>query len=395
MKADVYKKGILAAHLTRQAGGTEFSYTQAYLQTDGPPVAAGLPKNTEPVVHASGAVPPFFAGLLPEGRRLSVLRRAIKASADDELALLLAVGRDAIGDVQVVPHGDQPSGSAPMLELPQGDISMVSLSEVLADSDYDRVALPGVQDKLSGKVISMPGNHAGRSLIVKLDPPEYPHVTANEAAFLTLARQSGLTVPHFELAYDRDRLPVLLVTRFDRHITGESTYPLGMEDATQVLGLWPADKYNISYEEAVSALAQQTAAEAVARLELFRQIAYAWITGNGDLHAKNLSIMENSATGEWWVSPAYDLPSTVPYGDLTLALSLGAGTKEGVSRRKLLNFAEAIRIPKRAAENSLDLLLNRTAPVLSDLGVLGLPYDAQTMGRWQRELDYRRRQLSR
>ena len=43
--------------------------------------------------------------LLPEGRRLGALRRAVKTSADDELSLLLAVGADAIGDVQVVPSG--------------------------------------------------------------------------------------------------------------------------------------------------------------------------------------------------------------------------------------------------------------------------------------------------
>lgn len=393
MKADVYKKGTLAAHLTRQAGGTVFAYTPEYLQADGPPVATSLPKNTEPVVHAAGAVPPFFAGLLPEGRRLSVLRRAIKASADDELALLLAVGKDAIGDVQVISHGERLTGSAPLLELPLGDIGLVSLAEVLAEADYDRVALPGVQDKLSGKVISLPGNQAGRSLIVKFDPPEYPHVTANEAAFLELARQSGLQVPHFELAHDRDGLQVLLVTRFDRQTAGKSQDSLAMEDATQVLGIWPADKYNVSYSEAVGALTRQTAAAQVARLALFRQIAFAWITGNGDLHAKNLSIIENPATGEWQVSPAYDLPSTVPYGDLTLALSLD-GSREGVSHRRLLNFAGELGIPKRASENALEQLLVRTAPVLGDLGVLGLPYDGQTMARWQRELDYRRRQLS-
>ena len=33
----------------------------------------------------------LFAGLLPEGRRLGALRRAVKTSADDDLTLLLAV----------------------------------------------------------------------------------------------------------------------------------------------------------------------------------------------------------------------------------------------------------------------------------------------------------------
>lgn len=390
MKADVFKKGILAAHLSRQDGGTVFSYAPDYLKADLPPVATSLPLTDQPVFHAAGAVPPFFAGLLPEGRRLSVLRMAIKASADDELALLLAVGRDTVGDVQVIPAGESPSLSEPLLELPAGDLSRVSLAEVLADTDYDRVALPGVQDKLSGKVINLPGQRGTRSLLVKLDPPEYPHVTANEAAFLELARHSGLAVPEFELVHDRDQRPALLVTRFDRHSNGGA---LAMEDAAQVLRLWPADKYNRSYEEAVAALTRCTAAAPVARLELFRQITFAWLTGNGDLHAKNLAILENRTTGEWQVSPAYDLPSTVPYGDLTLALDL-AGSRDGVSRKKLIGFADTIGVPKRAAERAIDQLLRRTSPVLSDLRTLNLPYGEQTMTRWQRELDYRRRQLS-
>ncbi|WP_414819923.1 HipA domain-containing protein [Serinicoccus sp. CNJ-927] len=38
----------------------------------------------------------------------------------------------------------------------------------------------------------------------------------------------------------------------------------------------------------------------------------AWATGNGDLHAKNLSVLQRD--GEWRVAPVYDVPSTVPYG---------------------------------------------------------------------------------
>jgi len=37
----------------------------------------------------AGALPSYFSGLLPEGRRLGALRRAVKTSADDELSLLL------------------------------------------------------------------------------------------------------------------------------------------------------------------------------------------------------------------------------------------------------------------------------------------------------------------
>lgn len=69
------------------------------------------------------------------------------------------------------------------------------------------------------------------------------------------------------------------------------------------------------------ALADLCAARLVAVRDLFAQFCFAWLTGNGDLHAKNVSVVA-SPDGEWRISPAYDLPSTVPYGAYTTALRL-------------------------------------------------------------------------
>ena len=111
-RADVYKGGQLAATLTRIPDGVSFSYTAEWVKTAGRPVATTLPVTATPVVTAGGAVPAYFAGLLPEGRRLSALRRTVKTSADDELSLLLAIGSDPVGDVQVVPEGSAPDRAA-------------------------------------------------------------------------------------------------------------------------------------------------------------------------------------------------------------------------------------------------------------------------------------------
>ena len=75
--ADVYKKGRLAARLVRDNGTVRFEYDPDYLSRREPAVATTLPLTEEPVVTARGAVPTYFAGLLPEGRRLSGLRRAV------------------------------------------------------------------------------------------------------------------------------------------------------------------------------------------------------------------------------------------------------------------------------------------------------------------------------
>ena len=93
--ADVYLKGELVGYIHKTEQGTvEFSY----LETATSPVATTLPLHGGPYIGAAGTLPPFFTNLLPEGRRLSALKRRVKASLDDDLSLLMAVGSDTIGD---------------------------------------------------------------------------------------------------------------------------------------------------------------------------------------------------------------------------------------------------------------------------------------------------------
>lgn len=86
-------------------------------------------------------------------------------------------------------------------------------------------------------------------------------------------------------------------------------WPLAVEDACQVLGRWPGDKYVISTEDAITGLARRCRAPGVAALELYRLLVFAYLSGNGDLHGKNLAIMQDQR-GEWKTTPAYDLPTS-------------------------------------------------------------------------------------
>lgn len=390
--ADVYKAGRLAAQLRRTAGGVEFAYLPDYLD-DGAPVATTLPLTATPRVTPAGAVPPFFAGLLPEGRRLSSLRRAVKTSADDELSLLLAVGRDPIGDVQVVPEGGVPTAAAALVKV-ERSFTEIRFADLLADAGIiDQVALPGVQEKVSARVISVPVGKGDHRYILKLDPPEYPHVVVNEAYFLGVARDSGMPVADTEVVYDATGRPGLLVRRFDRVVRADGTVtPLACEDACQLLDRWPADKYNVSSEAVIAAVAAVCAAGTVAVRDVFRQLCFAWVAGDGDVHAKNISVIAGP-DGEYRVAPAYDLPSTLPYGDRSLALPLGGKTK-GLSRRQLLDFASTVGLTEKAATRVLDATLTATAGIIDELDAGALPFDRETIRATTRELRFRRQQLT-
>lgn len=391
--ADVYKAGNSAATLSRRADGIKFAYRAEYLDSGGPAVATTLPLTDQPVRTHAGAVPPFFAGLLPEGRRLSNLRRAVKTSADDELSLLLAVGRDAIGDVQVVPAEHEPTPAEPLVRV-VNDWSEIRFADVLADAGVvDPVALPGVQDKVSARMISVPVGRAGERYLLKVDPPEYPHVVENEAFFLALAGEARVESAVANVVRDAEGRPGLLVRRFDRRPQPSgATVAVACEDACQILNRWPADKYNLTAEEVVSGLADRCSARIVAVRRLYQQICYAWLTGNGDVHAKNLSILA-TPQGEWRVAPAYDLPSTVPYGDTSLALSI-TGRNRGVSRSHLLAFGAAVGLPDRVAVKVLDDLIARLADLEDRLRDGALPFSQKVTTDLVAELRYRRRQAS-
>lgn len=302
--ADVYKAGVLAGRLNRIDRGSEvFSYTPDFLATRAGPVATTLPLSQEHVESPSGALPAFFSGLLPEGHRLTVLKNAVKTSLADELSLLLAIGADVPGDVRIVPAGDPPVEPQPLADtsMPE-DLDFAALADAV-----DLHGLPGVQNKASASMLTTPLAVAGRRYLLKLDPPLRPHLVVNEAAHLTGAKGLKIRVAAHRVVTDRNGLPGLLVERFDRLQEGADgknvPVRLPLEDATQVLNLPPASKYAVSSEEAVLALAALCRARPVAVRNLYLQFVVAWLTGNGDLHAKNIAVLaltSSAGTVNFW-----------------------------------------------------------------------------------------------
>ena len=195
--ADVYKGGNIAGHLKRLDNGlVEFRYTDGYF---GPDIATTLPQTeiTEPIASAGGSLPPFFSGLLPEGHRLTLLSRATKSSFDDELTLLLAIGEDTPGDVQIVPAGRTPKNITPELDLDSGTTDFQMITE-----SVDRTGIPGVKDKASASMINTPVSTQGHAAILKIDPPDHPHLVKNEALHLSHARSLGIPISDFSIVQD-------------------------------------------------------------------------------------------------------------------------------------------------------------------------------------------------
>ena len=388
--ADVYKAGVPAGVLHRRADRTEFRYLPEYLDSGGPPVAWSLPMRAEAFIAPAAAVPAFFAGLLPEGRRLTALRRTVGTSADDEFSMLLAVGSDTIGDVQVLPAGDTFVGTRPAVIDDFSEVVFAGLFARAIGQQPDRVALPGVQDKVSGQMLNVPVQGRSRAYILKLNPPEFPHLVENEYFFFRAAAHTRLRVANVELVHDKLGAPGLLVQRFDRIGEGKHLRPLAVEDACQVLGRWPGDKYVIPTEEAISGLARCCRAPGVAALELYRLLVFAYLSGNGDLHAKNLAILKDQR-GEWRATPAYDLPSSAVYGDRTMALPIVGRIRQQLSWPMLQSLGEATGVPGRLAADVIREQAAAAGTWIEDLRQL--PFDASTIRNLRRLVQARIRHI--
>jgi serine/threonine-protein kinase HipA len=357
----VYKNGVLAAKLERQASSVSFAYLGSYLESSGAAVATTLPLSLEPIVLANGATPAFFAGLLPEGRRLGAIAERAKLSLDDDLSLLLVMGADLIGDVQVVPEGVDPLVAREQLLLPR-DTSSVSFDEI-RDQYFGSIAsgIPGVQDKVSSQMLNAPAKTAGIDYIVKFNPKDIPFAVENEYFFLNLAKKVGIKTANASLLTDSEGKHALRLQRFDRVGSGSGKVRFAVEDGAQVLGRYPLDKYRIDFVEMANRMIELSASSVTTAFQIYKQLVFNWLIGNGDAHAKNFSI-RRSLLGEWQTAPAYDLLCTAFYDDKSMALPL-EGQDTGWSRTLLLQVAKKLGLPKASAIRTIE----RQLAALADL----------------------------
>ena len=350
---EIYKKNEFAGVIRRTDSGCVFELNAAFrTQTNESYFSYCIAKDASKVMMQGDNLPPFFAGLLPEGRRLNALVDKIKTSKDDLFSLFSAVGGDCIGDIYVGNPAKVQFPPAKKLE----DVNFYSFfEETIAPESalFDSQALAGVQEKISASMISFPLKltNTGKSYILKLNPSDKPNLIQNEFCCLQLAKQCGFTVAKAKLVKDKDQHTGLLVERFDRDMQTK----IHQEDACQFLDRYPADKYRITVNQIADAIMRITNAPQLEILQLLRQIAFSYLICNGDLHAKNISL-QTLADKTITLTPLYDLISTAVYSDFNMAIKLD-GRDDNMKRKVFIDFAERYQISVKAIHSTLDKLL--------------------------------------
>jgi serine/threonine-protein kinase HipA len=373
----VRRDGVRVGVITRTEHGSVFAYDADIAPAESEEgIAFTLPYHAKRFETLGVNLHPFFANLLPEGLRLHALTRRVKTSEDDLLGLLAVVGADCIGDISVVPDDAEDASIEPTLDVTEA--SKASFAELLRQSlAYDGTrsrepALPGAQEKVSAAMISFPVRGKGRAgaYILKLNPPDKPRLVENEAFFSKMADACGLDAAPSELITDRSGAPGLLVRRFDRTYDREAKrwHALHQEDGCQLVNRYPADKYLLDCRTIGDALVAVCTAPAVEALRYLQLWAFSYVIGNGDLHAKNVSVRRDR--GQVRLTPAYDLLTTLPYGDRHMALKLGA-RDDNLRKKDFVDMGERFGVRTKATVTMLDELLERAAPFIDRFGEIG------------------------
>lgn len=368
---DVYRNTVRVGLLRRTAQGSVFEYDKAFFEAH-QHVPAGLathlPYAQRRIETRGASLHPYFAGLLPEGLRLRALLRRSKTSEDDLFSLLVAAGADCVGDLFPALPGAEPAQLLHQREERES-FDTVSFKDLLRRSLEGEAepVLAGVQDKLSPALVSLPVATARKRWILKLNPEDKPLLVENEHFVMQVAKACGLDVAKAHLVHDRGGVAGLLVERFDRVRERGRWRGVHQEDACQFLDRYPADKYRLSTSQVAEGL-RVCAAPAAEVARLLELVAFSYLVGNGDLHAKNVSLLGSAGLQ---LSPAYDLVSTRPYQDLKLALKF-EGRDDNVKRQHFIAFGFRFGVPRRAVEARLDRLTARVVPFIARLGELGL-----------------------
>lgn len=382
---DKDQRRVRAGTLTRDAnGGVSFVVSEEYLRDPQRPILSlgwfdtRSDENSQKrladrrdKISLRGALPPWFAGLLPEGALRDLVLTEMGPGDHDQFDVVTRLGGDLPGAVIVSPETDHLESAGPLR------IKRVHELPTAEPQGIVKFSLAGVQLKLTGNLsgdkLTLPGHGESGRCIIKLPAKSYRGLPEAEFAGMQLAAAVGVNIARCQLL-SRDIVRdvpgeflahgenVLVVDRFDRPAGGIRVH---IEDAGQVLGAHDVFKYTMGTTDTVMNMIRRFSTDSRADLaEAFRRITVDVLVGNGDNHLKNWSFRFPNA-GEIRLSPAYDIVPTVlyqPRDELALRF-VGTHRFESVNVHRFERLASflgvdpkwAVKEVRRTTEAALDV----------------------------------------
>ncbi len=230
--------------------------------------------------------------------------------------------------------------------------------------------VPGVQKKLSLAI-----RHEAQqskltfvglwgSYILKPPVEAYINLPENELLTMNLADLLKIkTVPHGLIRLQSGEL-AYITRRIDRR----ETEKIPMEDMCQILEKMTEDKYRGSIEQIGKSILKNCENRIYDALRFFELILFCFITGNGDMHLKNFSLITEREGIK--LAPAYDLLNT------RLVISEKDDPDESAlsinGKRRKLNLPDFFELGKRLGltDRQMENVLKRFRKTISECEVL-------------------------
>ncbi|MGI0107985.1 HipA domain-containing protein [Salinimicrobium sp. WS361] len=222
-------------------------------------------------------------------------------------------------------------------EPPELEYSLNQMVDLARNVVERRIAVPGVQPKLSLSLVEGSLNEEGQRLTVVgalggkyiLKPPSeaFPQMPENEHVTMRIAEAFGIKTVLSSLIRLQSGELSYITRRVDRTDEDEKIHML---DMFQILEA--TDKYKGSMERVGKAIGKYSSNTLLDKLYFFELAVFSFLTGNNDMHLKNFSLIKRGSL--WTLSPAYDLLNVSIVNlddDEELALTL-EGKKRKLSR---------------------------------------------------------------
>jgi len=317
------------------ATGQEFLYAETWLSSpSGRPISLSLPLRPSREPYRNG-VEAFFDNLLPDNRQIRErIQRRFNTRSIGAFDLLLEIGRDCVGALQLMPDDEPPPNVRQITgeRLTTNGVERL-LSRMLgspfsqgeADEDAFRISLAGAQEKtalLWHKGTWFRPTHATPTTrILKLPMGvntqgiDLSTSVENEWLCAQIAQEFGIEVAKCRME-SFGQYKTLVVERFDRRPAPGQTWYLRLpqEDLCQATATPPALKYESDGGPGIGAvmdllLGSERAVED--RQDFMRTQLVFWMLAAIDGHAKNFSVFLLPG-GAYRLTPRYDILSAYP-----------------------------------------------------------------------------------
>lgn len=308
------------------------------------PLSLSLPLQEKP--FSDSETRGFFANLLFENAQREQVMQRHGLDYSDIVGLLEHLGGDCPGAVSCMPVGAGPTKTPGDLQTDYDPLDEAELQHIMVslrdrrrvpDDTRDPSPLAGVQGKIALTLLpdgrcALPkrGLNVPTTHILKVPRPGEMSTVSHEHLVMRLMTEVQKHPVAETCCLGEGALQGLLVTRFDRIVSGSIVRRVHQEDFAQALGLGPHLKYERNgivsrrfSAEAVGRLLSATAQPGRARQAFLEITLINLALGNTDNHAKNHALLYEGPRPVF--APVYDVLPVLIDDQVTHQLAFDIG----------------------------------------------------------------------